>query len=77
MCVNNSLEAKYWPNNLKIADGLEKINLKSERYMDETETQHILIHEEDLEVAINSLETKGYRCGDRNYLGNVVYSQYV
>lgn len=27
----------------------------------------ILIHEEDLELAINSLENKGYRCGDRNY----------
>lgn len=27
----------------------------------------ILIHEEDLEAAINSLENKGYRCGNRNY----------
>ena len=27
----------------------------------------ILIHEEDLEAAINSLAIKGYRCGDRNY----------
>lgn len=27
----------------------------------------ILIHEEDLEVAISSLESKGYSCGDRNY----------
>ncbi len=27
----------------------------------------ILIHEEDLELAINSLENKGYRCGNRNY----------
>lgn len=27
----------------------------------------ILIHEEDLETAISSLENKGYRCGDRNY----------
>ena len=27
----------------------------------------ILIHEEDIKIAINSLENKGYRCGERNY----------
>ena len=27
----------------------------------------ILIHEEDLKAAINSLEAKGYQCGKRNY----------
>ena len=27
----------------------------------------VLIHEEDLETAINSLKNKGYQCGDRNY----------
>ncbi len=34
----------------------------------------ILIHEEDLETAINSLETRGYRCGDRNYHDVSLYS---
>lgn len=34
----------------------------------------ILIYEEDLEVAINSLETKGYRCGERNYHDVSLYS---
>ena len=27
----------------------------------------VLIHEEDLETAINCLAAKGYKCGDRNY----------
>lgn len=34
----------------------------------------ILIHENDLETAINSLENKGYRCGDRNYHDVSLYS---
>jgi len=34
----------------------------------------ILIHEEDLETAINSLEIRGYRCGDRNYHDVSLYS---
>lgn len=34
----------------------------------------ILIHENDLETAVNSLETKGYRCGDRNYHDVSLYS---
>ena len=34
----------------------------------------ILIHENDLETAINSLENKGFRCGDRNYHDVSLYS---
>lgn len=34
----------------------------------------ILIHEENLEAAINSLETKEYKCGERNYHDVSLYS---
>lgn len=34
----------------------------------------ILIHEEDLDAAISSLEAKGYECGDRHYHDVSLYS---